>query len=242
MTNADQREDDGLPELPGEELATGTQLSNGTYTIVRHLKTGGFGMTYLAHDTLGRKVVIKECFPSGMCARSSQAVRARSRIYAPNFSNLVEKFVVEAHSLAKVSHPNIVNVHQVFKENETAYMALDYVEGHDLLEVMGQASLALTPAGVRSTLLKLLDAVGAVHEKGLLHRDISPDNILMDSRSNPILIDFGAARELERSAERAASTLHVVKDGYSPQELYLPGGGTRARGATFIHWLQAFIT
>ncbi len=225
MSIADQREADGVPELSGDELAPGTQLSNGTYNIVRHLKTGGFGITYLAHDTLGRKVVIKECFPGGMCARSSQTVRARSRIHAPSVSNLVEKFVVEAHSLAKVSHPNIVNVHQVFKENETAYMALDYVEGHDLVEAMGDASLALTAAGVRSTLLKLLDAVGSVHEKGLLHRDISPDNILIDSKRNPILIDFGAAREQQRSAEAAASTVHVVKDGYSPQELYLPGGG-----------------
>jgi hypothetical protein len=116
-----------------------------------------------------------------------------------------------------------VKVHQVFKENETAYMALDYVEGHDLLDVMASSSMALTPAGVRSTLLKLLDAVGAVHEKGLLHRDISPDNILIDGKRQPILIDFGAAREQDRS-ESAASTLHVVKDGYSPQELYLSGG------------------
>jgi hypothetical protein len=242
MKNADQREAVEGPELTGDELPPGTQLSNGTYTIVRHLKTGGFGITYLAHDTLGRKVVIKECFPGGMCARSSRLVRARSRIHAPNVTNLVEKFVVEAHSLAKVSHPNIVNVHQVFKENETAYMALDFVEGHDLLEVMGDPSLALTPAGVRSTLLKLLDAVGTVHEKGLLHRDISPDNILIDSKRNPILIDFGAAREQERSAETVASTLHIVKDGYSPQELYLPGGGDQgpwsdlyALAATFYH-------
>ncbi len=211
-------------DLSNDELPAGTKLSNGTYTIVEHLKSGGFGITYLATDTLGRRVVIKECFPSGICTRASQAVKARSRIYVANVANLVEKFVAEAHSLAKLTHPNIVKVHQVFKENDTAYMALDYVEGHDLLEVMANSSLALTPAGVRSTLLKLLDAVGAVHEKGLLHRDISPDNILIDSKRQPILIDFGAAREQERT-ESAASTLHVVKDGYSPQELYLSGGG-----------------
>ncbi|HLQ19739.1 MAG TPA: serine/threonine-protein kinase, partial [Tabrizicola sp.] len=208
-----------------DELPAGTKLSNGTYTIVKHLKSGGFGITYLATDTLGRKVVIKECFPSGICKRASQMVKARSRIYVPNVASLIDRFVVEAHSLARLSHPNIVKVHQVFKENETAYMALDYVEGHDLLDVMANSSLALTPAGVRSTLVKLLDAVGTVHETGLLHRDISPDNILIDSKRNPVLIDFGAAREQDRSATSAASTLHVVKDGYSPQELYLSGGG-----------------
>ncbi|MCU0905777.1 MAG: serine/threonine protein kinase [Tabrizicola sp.] len=225
MVNSGQREravED--QEQSNDELPPGTKLSNGSYTIVEHLKSGGFGITYLATDTLGRRVVIKECFPSGICTRSSRAVKARSRIYVPNVTNLVEKFVAEAHSLAKLTHPNIVKVHQVFKENETAYMALDYVEGHDLLDVMDNPALALTPAGVRSTLLKLLDAVGAVHEKGLLHRDISPDNILVDSKRQPILIDFGAAREQERT-ESAASTLHVVKDGYSPQELYLSGGG-----------------
>jgi predicted Ser/Thr protein kinase len=225
MVNSKQREIAAEElEQSHDELPPGTKLSNGTYTIVEHLKSGGFGITYLATDTLGRRVVIKECFPSGICTRASQAVKARSRIYVANVANLVEKFVAEAHSLAKLTHPNIVKVHQVFKENDTAYMALDYVEGHDLLEVMTNSSLALTPAGVRSTLLKLLDAVGAVHEKGLLHRDISPDNILIDGKRQPILIDFGAAREQERT-ESAASTLHVVKDGYSPQELYLSGGG-----------------
>jgi hypothetical protein len=225
MASPDQRDPSVEEQYQAkDELPPGTKLSNGTYTIVEHLKSGGFGITYLATDTLGRRVVIKECFPSGICTRASQAVKARSRIYVSNVANLVDKFVAEAHSLAKLSHPNIVKVHQVFKENETAYMALDYVEGHDLLEVMSSSTLAITPAGVRSTLLKLLDAVGAVHEKGLLHRDISPDNILIDAKRQPILIDFGAAREQERT-DNAASTLHVVKDGYSPQELYLRGGG-----------------
>lgn len=225
MANANQQDlVAGDKNQISDELPPGTKLSNGTYTIVQHLKSGGFGITYLATDTLARRVVIKECFPGSVCFRASRTVRARSRVYAPNVANLVEKFVAEAHSLAKLSHPNIVKVHQVFKENDTAYMALDYVEGQDLLDVMANSTVALTPAGVRSTLLKLLDAVGAVHEKGILHRDISPDNILIDAKRNPILIDFGAAREQERT-ESPASTVHVVKDGYSPQELYLTGGG-----------------
>lgn len=216
---------DAEPDHPMDELAPGTQLANGAYTIVKHLKSGGFGITYLANDTLGRRVVIKECFPGGMCVRSTRMVRVRSQAHASNVSNLVERFVAEAHSMAKITHPNVVRVHQVFKENDTAYMALDYVEGHDLLDIMRDPSLALSPAGVRSMLLKLLDAVGTVHDAGVLHRDISPDNIVLDSKRNPILIDFGAARERDRPTESAASTLHVVKDGYSPQELYLSGGG-----------------
>jgi serine/threonine protein kinase len=242
MTGVEQPNGQGTAEVTGDELAPGTQLSNGTYTIVKHLKTGGFGITYLATDTLGRRVVIKECFPAGMCERTGGSVVPRSRLHVPSVTNLMAKFVEEAHSLAKVTHPNVVKVHQVFKENETAYMALDYVEGHDLVEVMSDPALALTPQGVRSTLLKLLDAVSAVHEKGLLHRDISPDNILIGPDRSPILIDFGSARTQERSTEAAASTLHVVKDGYSPQELYLSGGGDQgpwsdlySLAATFYH-------
>jgi hypothetical protein len=224
VTNADQYQAEVEPDAPGPELVAGTKLSQGTYTIIEHLKSGGFGITYLASDTLGRRVVIKECFPSGMCSRPVLSVRPRSRAYASSVSDLIERFVAEAHSLAKVSHPNIVKVHQVFKENGTAYMALDYVEGHDLLDIMGDPSIALTPAEVRSSLVKLLDAIGLVHSTGLLHRDISPDNILIDGNRNPVLIDFGAAREQTPTTERAASTLRVVKDGYSPHELYIGGG------------------
>jgi tRNA A-37 threonylcarbamoyl transferase component Bud32 len=225
MRSVNQIDDFETAATTNDELPPGTLLASGAYTILEHLKTGGFGITYLATDTLNRRVVVKECFPGGMCMRASRMVQVRSRTHALQVSSLISKFVVEAQSLAKVSHPNVVKVHQVFKENDTAYMALDYVEGHDLFELMEDSSLALTPAGVRSTLLKLLDAIAAVHEKGLLHRDISPDNILVDSKRNPILIDFGAVREQDRTSDSVASTLHVVKDGYSPQELYIAGGG-----------------
>ncbi len=242
MSDAVNIPNDNLPELAVDELPPGTQLANGSYTISQHLKSGGFGITYMAKDTLGRRVVIKECFPGGMCMRSTRLVKVRSRVHAQSVSNLLDRFVGEAHSLAKITHPNVVRVHQVFKENDTAYMALDFVQGHDLLDVMQNPSLAPDPAGVRSILLKLLDAVGTVHDQGVLHRDLSPDNIVLDSNLNPVLIDFGAARERERSSEAVASTVHVVKDGYSPQELYMVGGGEQgpwsdlySLAATFYH-------
>jgi hypothetical protein len=241
MPSASVYGSDAEPEMSGDELVPGTTLSTGSYTIIKHLKSGGFGITYLAKDTLGRQVVVKECFPSGISARSTLSVRPRSRTYQASIANLVEKFVAEAHTLAKVNHPNIVKVHQVFRENDTAYMALDYVEGHDLLEVLADPSKKLTPGEVRSSLLVLLDAIALVHETGLLHRDVSPDNILIDTNRNPILIDFGAAREQVAAGQRAASTMHVVKEGYSPQELYLatgdqgPWSDLYSLAATFYH-------
>ena len=226
-----------------DELKPGTKLLRGQYTIERFLNAGGFGQTYLARDSLDRTVVIKECFPGTLCSRSHLLVRARSRSHEDEFRLIVRLFMKEARRLAKVRHPNIVGVHQAFEDNETAYMALDYIEGEDLLAVVENNSKAFDAQQIRDMLTKLLHAIGCVHENSLLHRDISPDNILLDKMGNPILIDFGAARESASRASRVLSALQVVKDGYSPQEFYLAGGqqgpasDLYALGATFYHLL-----
>ncbi len=119
-----------------EEFKPGTSLLQGQYVIDRFLNSGGFGMTYLARDSLDRRVVIKECFPASMCSRANNTVRARSVSHQKEFSTIVQRFVQEARRLAKLKHPNIVGVHQVFEDNYTAYMALDYVDGLDLLDLL----------------------------------------------------------------------------------------------------------
>ncbi|MGV6847870.1 MAG: serine/threonine protein kinase [Marinibacterium sp.] len=207
----------------GDELPPGTQLCHGQYTIVKYLNSGGFGITYLALDSLGRKIVIKECFPGAMCRRRGEAVGLRSQSYETDFVRVVELFEKEAGALAQLQHANIVGVHQIFKDNRTAYMALDFVEGTDLLQVLEDSPEKLDPATLRRMLVLILDALAYVHSNGILHRDISPDNILMDSDGMPVLIDFGAARENATRASRVLSRVHTVKDGYSPQEFYLAG-------------------
>lgn len=206
-----------------DELKPGTQLLNGQYTISRFLNSGGFGITYVARNSLNREVVIKECFPGAFCRRSNAIVAARSRAHQAEFRSIVRLFVQEAHNLAKLVHPNIVGVHQVFEDNDTAYMVIDYIQGSDLLDVIETASVKMTPSSIAAMTRKLLNAVAFIHENGILHRDISPDNILIDQTGEPILIDFGAAREEASRASRALSALRVVKDGYSPQELYIAG-------------------
>ncbi|MFC2968003.1 serine/threonine-protein kinase [Acidimangrovimonas pyrenivorans] len=224
-----------------DELKPGTRLLHGQYTIERFLKVGGFGLTYLARDSLDRTVVIKECFPGTMCSRSDREVRARSRVHQDEFNSVVRLFVQEARRLAKVRHPNIVGVHQVFEDNGTAYMALDYVEGDDLLDIVEEAPQLLGPAEISEMLQKLLRAIGFVHDHGLLHRDIAPDNILLGPTDEPVLIDFGAAREQATKASRVLSALQVVKDGYSPQEFYIsngpqaPASDLYSLAATFYH-------
>lgn len=237
-----QTEDDirGL-DGPDERLAPGTLLLNGQYRIERYLSSGGFGITYLAKDSLERTVVIKECFPAAFCARVNKTVQARSRGCAEDFRSFVRLFVREARRLAKLDHPNVVGVHQVFEDNETAYMALDLVDGEDLLDRIEGDAPPMPPAEVKRILLKVLDAVQMVHEHDMLHRDISPDNILIDREGNPVLIDFGAAREEASKKTRTQSAVLVVKDGYSPQEFYIAGSQQTpcsdlyALGATFFH-------
>ena len=226
---------------PSEALEPGSKLLSGQYEIIRYLSSGGFGITYLARDSLNRTVVIKECFPEAFCSRVNRTVQARSQNYMEDFRSVVKLFVREAHALSKLDHESVVGVHQVFEDNQTAYMALDLVDGQDLLEIIDTGWPELTPADIRKLTLKLLDAVAHVHGQDLLHRDISPDNILLSRSGHPVLIDFGAAREEASRKSRVLSAVLVVKDGYSPQEFYvagskqLPCSDLYALAATLVH-------
>lgn len=230
-----------------DELKPGTKLMHGQYTIESFLNAGGFGITYLAHDSLDRKIVIKECFPGAFCRRSRYVVQARSRAHQNELKSIVRLFVQEARSLAKLDHPNIVGVHQVFEDNDTAYMALDFVEGRDLLDTIEDPNHGLTPVQIKSILKEVLGAVGFIHDQGILHRDISPDNILINKEFRPVLIDFGAAREEATKQSRVLSALRVVKDGYSPQEFYIagseqsPSSDLYALGASFYHLISGDV-
>lgn len=233
--------EDDFEAVFGDELEAGHQLMHGQYTIESFLNAGGFGITYRAKDSLDRAVVIKECFPGSFCRRTTTSVQARSRAHQRELASIVRLFVEEARSLAKLDHPNIVGVHQVFEENNTAYMALDFVEGRDLLDIIENPDDVLEPEQIETILRKLLDAVSFIHKQGVLHRDISPDNILLQPNMEPILIDFGAAREEAGKQSRVLSAMRVVKDGYSPQEFYISGAAQGAfsdlyaLAATFYH-------
>jgi len=240
MQNSLTHNNDPFPD----ELAPDTLLLHGQYQIESYLIRGGFGITYLARDSLDRRVVIKECFANSICCRVDGQVLAKVRDNQNQFTTLVRHFLREARRLAKLSHPNIVGVHQVFEENSTAYMALDFVDGMDLLSVVEEEPHRLTPDTIRSMLIKSLGAISYIHDKGILHRDISPDNFLLDKADNLTLIDFGAAREHVTRENRALSSLLAVKDGYSPQEFYMgdvaqsPSSDLYALGATFYHLIS----
>ncbi len=235
-----------LSDYESDELAPGHSLLYGQYEIERHLIDGGFGMTYLARDSLDRQVVIKECFPSTVCRRVNGEVRPRKPAYQDQYQSVIRSFLREALRMAKLDHPNIVKVHQVFQENNTAYIAMDFVDGMDLLTMLDMDPGRLTDTLVETLLRESLNALAYVHELGMLHRDISPDNLLLDAKDKLTLIDFGAAREEAARQSRALSTVMSVKDGYSPHEFYYTDGTQQASsdiyslGATFYHLITGY--
>ena len=223
-------------------LPIGTVLSGDQFTVTEQLGAGGFGVTYKATDNvLSRTIVIKECFPEDFCFRDGLNVAARAKAHEEPFRSIVRMFMREAQSLAKLRHPNIVGVHRAFEENDTAYMALDLIDGRDLLDVIFDRNIQFSPARVKDILVQLLDAIEKVHSLDLLHRDISPDNIIIEKNGVPVLIDFGAARSDASRRTRAVTSMMMVKDGYSPQEFYVagsvqtPSSDLYALGATFYH-------
>ena len=224
-----------------DELAAGATLLHGLYRIQRYMVRGGFGITYLARDTLDRDYVIKECFPGALCCRIAGKVEAMSDEWSAQYESVLRHFLNEARRVAKLSHPNIVGVHQVFEENNTAYMAMEVVSGEELLTIVEEKPDRLTPKLLRKILRDALNAIEYIHDLGILHRDISPDNFLLDDNDHLTLIDFGAAREHAGKENRALSALLAVKDGYSPHEFYLSDVPQTAAsdlyslGATFYH-------
>jgi serine/threonine protein kinase len=125
----------------------------------------------------------RNVFPNTLCRRTGAQSCARSRKHAAELRTVVQGFIDEARSLSKLVHPNIVGVHQVFEDNDTAYMAIDFIDGKDLHDILESTDSAFSPAADRrASDPKMLSAVDFIHQSGILHRDISPDNILIDQQ------------------------------------------------------------
>lgn len=202
-------------------LPDGTELA-GDYKIVRVLGAGGFGVTYLADEPLlGRKVSIKEYFPSDFATRSeSFEATPRSESCRSDYNWGLERFVEEAQALAKFDHRHIVKVHRIFRANNTAYMVLQFEEGKNLKTWLKELGRAPRQKELDAIVAPLLDALELIHKADFLHRDIAPDNIIIRSAGDPVLIDFGAARSDIAAHSKTKTVSALVKPGYSPYEQY----------------------
>lgn len=216
-------------------LPMGAKLKEGRYTIASILGKGSFGITYKAvfpkevevdiagslgklnkvKTTVSVPVAIKEFFMTEVNRRSEEGgVEGISHTLARNYHR---KFQTEAYNLSRLNHPNIVNVLEVFDENETSYYVMDYIDGASLDDRLKSGPLPEDEA------LKMFEpicgAVAYMHEHHMLHLDIKPRNIMLDPAGNPILIDFGLSKQFDENGEpESSTTLGSGTMGYAPME------------------------
>ncbi|MGD1951323.1 MAG: serine/threonine protein kinase [Leptolyngbyaceae cyanobacterium] len=199
----------------------GTRLQNGKYIIENELGRGGFGVTYRAvHQTLNQVVVIKTLrWPANDTEKAQQ----------------LQKFQAEARRLAQCQHPNIVNVTDFFVEAGRPYLAMDFIPGQPLSEIIFPER-PLAEKLALQYIRQIASALQTVHGQGLLHRDVKPQNIMIN-HGNAILIDFGIAREL--ASGQTQTHTNLVSEGYAPLEQYLPKA--RRSAASDVYGLAATL-
>ena len=217
--------DPSQPEPASSTLPTGTILL-GKYAVGRVLGKGGFGVTYLAFDLLrAERVAIKEYMPDTLSYRmpGTTLISTYFGEKEQNFHLGAEKFYEEAHTLSRFSgNPNITRVQEFFYENNTAYFVMEYIQGSDLKAFIAQNGGRLSEHAVLALLWPLLGALEAVHAQGILHRDISPDNVFLTDGGVVKLLDFGSARQV--LGEQSKSLSVVLKPGFAPVEQYQTHG------------------
>ena len=202
-------------------LPAGTLL-NGRYIIGRVLGQGGFGITYLAWDTqLEAKVAVKEYMPGELAGRiDGTTVSVLSDDRKDNFTYGAERFREEAKTLAKfIGNPNIAAVTSYFDENDTSYFVMDYVEGISFKTYIANQGGKVSVEEALDVMVPVLRALTAVHAEGLIHRDVTPDNIYITKDGNVKLLDFGSARY--SIGDKSKSLDVILKVGYAPKEQYI---------------------
>ena len=205
-------------------LSVGTVL-NSRYRIVSFIKSGGFGNTYEAEDVNfdGMKVVIKELFIGEWCSRGEDSLSVKVSVEQnrQNFSRHIAKFKKEATILRQLFHTRIVRVIDVFEANGTAYYAMDYIDGESLaMRLKALKGGAMMESEVRKYLDQILEALEYVHSKHCYHLDLKPGNIMVNSRGEISLIDFGASKNIvdENGKSLSLSSLLACTPGFAPSE------------------------
>lgn len=206
-------------------LRKGTRLI-GRYTIEGILGQGGFGITYLGIDELHeKKVAIKEFFPQGIVTRNIEYQDTVTVTFVgekDNYEKGKERFLKEARTMAKFSKDEgIVKALDFFEINNTAYIVMEYLEGITLKQYLRE-NQRIAPEDLIELLVPLIESLDEIHSQGMIHRDISPDNIMVLPDGRIKLMDFGAARDYTEFGEKSLSI--VLKPGYAPPEQYQTHG------------------
>lgn len=209
------------------ELTEGTLLQSGKYRIEKVLGRGGFGITYLAEQVkLGRKVAIKEFFIKQHCLREGNS--SRMIISTPTCEAEVQRFMLkfqkEARIISQLEHPNIIEVHDIFEENNTVYYVMEYIDGDSLFGILKKEGVLSEEASLQY-IKSVASATKYMHSKKINHLDIKPSNIMVRRDDHKIiLIDFGLSKQYDAIGEQTSITPLGTSPGYAPIEQYENGG------------------
>lgn len=189
----------------------------GDYRVVRKVSAGGFGVVYLATDKEGQQVAVKEYLPSSLATRNPGELNPQVPPEKLSLYRLgLKSFFEEGRALAQISHPSVVSVMNFFRENETVYMVMNYLEGGTLQDFIITArdlkrQKVFRESTIRSLFDEILRGLRIVHQHKMLHLDIKPANIFITDDNKAVMIDFGAAREV------------LSKEGNFIRPMYTPG-------------------
>ena len=223
----------------GNGLPVGTRLAE--FELTKLLGEGGFGVVYLAHDhSLQRRVALKEYMPSSLAQRSGESqVSVKSERYRETFEAGLKSFINEARLLASFDHPSLVKVYRFWEANGTAYMAMPFLEGKTLRDILRALPHAPDEAWLRSVLAPLTDALAVIHAEQCYHRDIAPDNVMQLPNGRWLLLDFGAARRVIGDMTQALTV--ILKPGYAPVEQYAEIPSMKQGPWTDVYALAAVV-
>ena len=200
-----------------EPLPQNYQL--GEYVIDRRIGGGGFSLVYLAYDSEGQPVAIKEYLPGGVVGRgNSGTVRPLAEDKEASFRYGMKCFFEEGRALAGIRHPNVVRVTNFFRANDTVYMVMKFEQGKTLQRHITGLKEPMRESFIRGVFVQLLNGLREVHAHKILHLDIKPSNIYIHADGSPVLIDFGAARHALTYDFQAASPMYTP--GFAAPEQY----------------------
>ena len=226
------------------QLKTGTYLQNGKYRVISTLGQGGFGITYLAEQVMAKRMVcIKEFFPKEYYNRDADSLHISlgSEGNAKMMNAYKAKFIKEAQTIAKLKHPNIIPIFDVFEENNTAYYAMEYIEGESLnAKVKREGALAEDRAV--KYIRDVASALRYIHKRNIMHLDVKPANIMLSKEDDcAVLIDFGLSKQYDNAGEQTSATPVGISHGYAPMEQYQVGGVSTFSPVTDIYSLGATL-